>query len=261
MDIIKKELSLVQEEIFRDFSDPFQDDSLLDFLNSGSKYIRSTLVILYLKSQNYELTKNIYKILSVGEIIHNASLLHDDVLDNADLRRGKLTFARKQNSKISILAGDYLLSYAINKISELENFKFVDIFNACIKKMTQAEIRQYFLRNTIPKEKDYLEICSGKTASLFSTIMEASYISLIKKEEKAIEFAEKFGIVFQIKNDLDKESLEIDKNNGIYTAKDVLGIEKTNALLDNYKEEMINIIAKFPDNIYKKSLEDLIKSL
>ena len=72
---------------------------------------------------------------------------------------------------------------------------------------------------------------------------------------------ELFGICFQIRNDLDKDSADIDLLNEIYTAKDVLGIEKTKTLLDNYKEEMRYLLENIPNNIYKTRLEDLIKDL
>ena len=74
----------------------------------------------------------------------------------------------------------------------------------------------------------------------------------------AENFAIAFGISFQIKNDLDNVSANTDAKNRIYTAKDILGIENTNLLLDNYKEEMKNILTKLPQNIYRKFLEVLI---
>ena len=79
--------------------------------------------------------------------------------------------------------------------------------------------------------------------------------------ENAIKMGKFFGLCFQINNDLKTESANIDQQNGIQTAMDVLGIEKTTALLDNYKEEMRNILKDFPASIYKKGLEDLIDSL
>ena len=127
--------------------------------------------------------------------------------------------------------------------------------------MTEAEIKQYFLRNKEPILVDYLSICEGKTARLFSSIFECSAILSNLSVEKAKKFGEIFGIWFQIKNDLNFESAQIDKCNGIYSAKDIIGIEKTQNLLDNYKEEINDFIKDFPENIYKESLKDLIELL
>ena len=127
MNIIEKELNTLKEAICEGFIDPIPNKNLRDFLLSGSKFIRSTLAILFLKSLNSDINKEIYEILSAGEIIHNASLLHDDVIDNANSRRGATTIAKKFTSNISILAGDYLLSHAIEKLLELNNFEVLNI--------------------------------------------------------------------------------------------------------------------------------------
>lgn len=258
MSNIINELGLVQEEVFNGFRDPFPDNSLSDFIISGSKFIRSKLAILYLKSQNIEIKNEINKVLAAGEIIHNASLLHDDVIDNAETRRNFETFAKKFNSKVSILAGDYLLAQAIEKILSLNNLEILEKFKNCTKRMTEAEIKQFFLRGVLPSNQEYLEICKGKTASLFSIMLETTSELSGLDGKIANFFGEIFGICFQIKNDLEINSAKIDKNNQISTAEDILGIENTNNLLDNYKEEMCKLIKGFPENIYKRELEDLI---
>ena len=76
---------------------------------------------------------------------------------------------------------------------------------------------------------------------------------------KAQKFAEHFGILFQIKNDLEVNSEAVDKNNNIHTLKDILGIEKTQALMDNYLEEMRSAIGDMPQNDYSKGLEELLR--
>lgn len=261
MMIIEKELNCVKKELLNGFKEPVSIKILEPFITNGSKLIRSSLALLYLKAQNIEITNDIYKIIATGEIIHNASLLHDDVIDNAELRRGKITIAKEFSSTISILSGDYLLSYAIEKLLELKNFEILEIFKSCTQNMTKAEFKQHFLKNNLPTENEYIEICKGKTATLFSSILESTAILSKINSEKAKHFGEIFGIFFQIKNDLAKDSSIIDIKNGIKTAKDILGIEKTKSLLDNYKEEMSNLIKDFPNNDYKKDLEDLIRSL
>ena len=259
--MINKELELIQNELFKGFTDPLPNNAIVNFISSGSKFIRSVLPIYYLKSQNCEITQEISKILAAGEIIHNASLLHDDVIDKADIRREKATLAKIFTPEISILSGDYLLAEATKKILETNQAEILYLFLDCTKKMTEAELKQHFLKGKIPTQEEYLSICKGKTASLFATILESC--ALISGLDKIVahNFAESFGICFQIKNDLELKSSLEDKNNQIHTAKDVLGIEKTNLLLDNYKKEMKSFIKDFPENNYKKELEDLINSL
>lgn len=261
MDIIQKELEIVKERLGVGFVDPISGDVLKDFLLSGSKFIRSTLSILYLKSQGIEIKDDIYKILVAGEIIHSASLLHDDVVDEADTRRGKTTISKEFDSKIAILAGDYLLSKAIGELVELKDFFILEKFKFCTQMMAEAEIKQYFLREKTPCADEYIQICKGKTAGLFSVILESVAGLSGMDSEKAKSFGEIFGLCFQIKNDLNQESAAVDKINGVITANDVLGIEKTQNLLDNYKEEMRKIIKDFPENLYKKGLEGLIFSI
>lgn len=233
----------------------------LDLTFENSKFIRSKLALLYLLANNYKITPEIHLIIALGEIIHNASLLHDDVIDDAELRRGKETVAKKFSPQISILAGDYLLLIVIENLMKLNNSKISSIFINCSKKMIEAEFEQYFMRGKIPSEKQYLEICKNKTALLFSAVLQSCSILVGENEVLAKEFGEDFGICFQIKNDLEVNSAEIDLKNEIYTAKKVLGIEKTNSLLDNYKVKMKKALLNIPSNVYKDELESLIELL
>lgn len=252
--MIEKILIKIEEN----FNDPFPDEDLKNFILKPSKRIRSKIAILYFSALGYEINNDVIQILSAGEIIHNASLLHDDVLDNAPTRRGETTIAQKHSPHISILAGDYLVSLAIDKLLNINSKEILNNFKTCIQKMTASEIKQYFLRGKIPTLAEYLEICEGKTAALFETIFENCAIILNANIETSKKFAKIFGIVFQVKNDLEKESAHVDELNKIYTAKDILGIEKTTSLLDNYKEEMREILKGVPENKYKQELEDLL---
>lgn len=259
--LIEEELNKVKSLMLREFKTPILEGDLESFVMNGSKMIRSVLAILFFKAQNIGLNDNFYKILSSGEFVHNASLLHDDVLDDAETRRGYTTISKKYTPKISILAGDYLLSSVIENLIEIKDFEILDLFRNCTKTMSESEIKQYFLRGSFPSKEVYIDICKGKTASLFSTILESCAIILDSERKISKNFGELFGICFQIRNDLNKESAKIDKQNKIYTALDVFGIEKTNHLLDNYKEEMLNIISNFENNVYTDCLKDLVEKL
>ncbi|MCM1003662.1 MAG: polyprenyl synthetase family protein [Candidatus Gastranaerophilales bacterium] len=248
-----RELDKVLDNMKKGIEYPF----LLEFLDEPSKRIRSRLAILYLKTAEKELNDEIYNILTAGELIHNASLLHDDIIDEAESRRGKTTIGVKISPKISILAGDYLIAQAMSKILEINNPDILNIFKNCTKTMCEAEFQQYFQRGQIPSKEDYISICRGKTGALFAAILESCALLAGMDSSAARILGENYGIYFQIKNDLDAVSAEEDKKNGIYTANSVLGIEKTLYLLDNLKEEMSNLLGVFPESIYKQELEGL----
>ena len=98
---------------------------------------------------------------------------------------------------------------------------------------------------------------------LSELLRDIEYTGTIKDIDikNAKQFALNFGIYFQLKNDLEKESSIADKKNKIYTPKDFLGIEKTLILIDNYQKKIRRDIGNLPDNSYKKGLEDLIIGL
>ena len=224
MEIINKELNLVRDEIASGFIEPFLECDLKDFLLGFSKMIRSQLAILFLKSFGVVITEKIIKILSVGEIIHNASLLHDDILDNAKTRRGILTIGEKYSPKISILAGDYLLTFSMKKMLEVNNNQILEIFRSCTEQMTISEIRQFQLRDKKTSLEEYIDICKSKTGLLFATVLESCALISGLDTALAKKIGLFFGIIFQIKNDMEEFSAKQDTLNKIETAVDILGV-------------------------------------
>lgn len=231
------------------------------FLQEKSKRIRSVLCLLYLKSYGIEINDSILSILSAGELIHNASLLHDDVIDNSELRRNEITVAKKYSSQISILSGDYLLCFAVKILMKVNNPSILDIFLDATKNMCESEFKQYSNRGKNISVEKYLSIIEGKTASLFEAILYSTAIISGLDKDNAKMIGKLFGIIFQINNDMQPESIKNDKLNGVKTAIDILGIENTRILKDNYKKEMRDKIKNLPDNEYKQGLEDLTDKL
>lgn len=230
---------------------------LLDFLCGSSKRIRTHLTTLYLKALDCKISKNSIKIMTIGEIIHNASLLHDDIIDGASTRRGKMTIGKELSPHISILLGDYILSLATDMLYDLDNQFIIKTFLECTKEMCNAEFKQFFLRGKIPTLDEYIKICEGKTACLFEAILQSCALIEGVDSDKAKEFAHNFGVLFQLKNDLKEDSAKADFDNNIFTPKDFLGIEKTMDLMDNYQRVLMKFISELPENAYKKGLRDL----
>ncbi len=260
--IVEKELEAVDNKLNQlPVNNTLMSKELKDFINSPSKRIRSLCTILYFKSKSVKIESDFINILTIGELIHNASLLHDDVIDNSILRRGKPTIGKKYSPQISILSGDLLLSIATEMLIALNNIEIMKNFQKCINKMSTAEINQYFLRGKIPEIKDYISIAEGKTASLFEAIFKSCANITNTDITKAKNFAKNFGILFQLKNDIETVSAQIDKQNNIYTPKDILGIEKTHILIDNYFDNVRRDLEEYSESIYKAGLLDLLNDL
>ena len=244
------ELIYAEEEIYKELN---------RFLSSPSKRIRSMLVVLYLKTCGIKIDENILNLLVAGELIHNASLLHDDVIDCEKIRRGQTTIGVKFSPHVSILSGDFLLSLATEKLLLLQNWEVISIFWECTKKMSQAELKQYFLRGQIPKLEEYIEIAEGKTAGLFMAMLTGAAVLCGVDKSAAGRFARIFGILFQLKNDSEPNSEKADIKNSVFTAKDILGIEKTCSLKDNYLRDLRREVDRLPNNVYRHGLEDLLR--
>ena len=254
--LVEKDLLAVETERLKFFSnneDVYSD--LQKFIKSPKKRIRSLVTTLYLKAFGKEPNINI---LVAGELIHNASLLHDDVLDKAETRRGLTTIATKHSPHISILFGDLLVSFATKTLINNNDMQVLKVFQKCTENMSNAELMQYSLRGKVPQIDEYIQIAEGKTATLFEAIIKSNALILGLDIHKAEEFGKNFGILFQLKNDLEKISAEADKQNGIFTPKDILGIEKTNILIDNYLKKIQEEIRDLPVNKYSNGLEDLL---
>lgn len=261
-EIVSKELESINKILANIIdNDLFVYRELKSFLNGPSKRIRSILGLLYLKANNADIIQNHLTLLAAGELIHNGSLLHDDVIDGAEKRRGEKTIAAKISNKAAILAGDYLISIAVQQILKLKNDKITEIFSECTKKMSEAELIQMSLNFQKTSAEEYIKICEGKTASLFTAILESAAILSGTDIYNAKELGKNFGVLFQIKNDLNLQSAKNDLKNGTMTAKDIFGIEKTNTLIDNYKEEIANIVNIFPNDKYVSEIKELSESV
>lgn len=252
--------------------------SVSEFLSFKSKRIRSVLTILYLKALGLNLKEEHYELFSVIELVHNASLIHDDVVDNCNLRRNNETLNCKFGNKLAVLGGDYVLSLAMNKLVYLGQVDILRMFTDTFKSMCIGEINQNYNRFKITSIEQYIEKTKLKTANLFKTALESAlFLSGIEKNE-AEEFAINFGIAFQIRDDLQnvicsqkaEKPINNDIESGIYNAPIILaegkdnlksGIEKTYFLLNNYINNAKEFLTDLPDNVYKKAIIKLIEEL
>ena len=266
--LAKNEINRVNNELVQklNLSEPLLSQ-MRSFLSAPAKRIRPILTILYIKACEHTLTENHYKLLTAIELVHNASLIHDDVIDDADLRRNKKTLNTEFNPKLAVVAGDYLLSCALEYIQEINIPQILINFTNTLSEMCNGEFSQYFAANKIPSMNEYLIKTEQKTAKLFMTALECSMILSNLPPENAREFAYNFGMTFQIKDDLTNIlTTKTDIENGIFTAPIILSgqintpaIEKTYDLLNNYINNAIKNLNKLNENKYQKALLELME--
>jgi octaprenyl-diphosphate synthase len=174
-------------------------------IRQKGKRIRPILVLLVAKACG-EINESTYRGASMVEILHTATLIHDDVVDDADTRRGLASINAVWKNKIAVLMGDYLLAKGLLLSLNNDDFLFLKILSDAVRRMSEAEILQIAKsRHLDIDEKTYLRIISDKTASLLSTCCQIGAASVTRDPEmlrRMGEFGENVGMVFQIRDDL-----------------------------------------------------------
>ena len=169
------------------------------------KGLRPLLVIMAAKLVGKPVT-NTYIIASTIELLHTASLVHDDVVDNAEIRRGFPSINAIWKNKISVLMGDYLLSNCLINATRTESIKTMQILANVSGRLSKGELLQIEKSKRMNmNEKDYFEIISNKTAALISAAAQLGAMTTSENpddHERLKEFGENLGLAFQIKDDL-----------------------------------------------------------
>lgn len=174
-------------------------------LQSKGKMMRPTLLMLLAKGLGCLNDKSYHSAISL-ELLHTASLIHDDVVDESSERRGLASINKIFGNKIAVLSGDYILSNALLHASLTESPKIVESISNLGKALSEGELLQLYNSQSINFSEDtYIEIISKKTASLFVTCCECAAISANAGKEitdKCKDFGLNLGIAFQIKDDI-----------------------------------------------------------
>ena len=174
-------------------------------LDTGGKSLRALLTLGSSKLCGYEKGTRDVNLAACVELIHAATLMHDDVIDNGDLRRGKKTLNKIWGNQSSILVGDYLLSRCFEMMVEDGDQEVLKLLSSTSAEISQGEVLQLQHNREIDMlEETYLKIISSKTASLFAAATKVGAI-LSNQENKvkdALEFYGKnLGLTFQIADD------------------------------------------------------------
>jgi octaprenyl-diphosphate synthase len=173
-------------------------------LNSGGKRIRPLLLVLSSRLSGYAGDDALH-LASLVEYIHTATLLHDDVVDEADLRRGRPTARRVWGNQISILVGDYLYSKAICRIVAFKSQPINELLSEACRKMAEGEVLQlYYNGNPGITESEYLRIVEYKTAGLIAASCGIGAIAgraTPEQQAALFRFGEHIGTAFQLIDD------------------------------------------------------------
>lgn len=174
-------------------------------LKQKGKKIRPILV-LFSAGLSGGITERAYRGAVLVEMLHTATLVHDDVVDTAEIRRGLPSINAVWKNKVAVLIGDYLLSRGLMLAVDGNDFDFLRVVTDTVKRMSEGELLQISKTRKLDlDEETYYKIISDKTASLISTCCEIGARS-VSKDEKVIEslrsFGESLGIAFQIRDDI-----------------------------------------------------------
>ena len=215
--------------------------------------MRPLLILLIAK--NYGGVNDVTLRSAVGlELLHTASLVHDDVVDESKERRGQSSVNAEYNNKVAVLVGDYVLSTALLNISFTNNSDILRSIAVLGRNLSNGEILQLSnIQNTEFSEDIYYDVIKMKTAALFESCCEVGTLSVNANErqiELAKEFGRNLGIIFQIRDDIFDyyDSKEIGKPTGNDMAEGKLTLPVLYALNSTHDSEMEEIARKVKRN-------------
>jgi octaprenyl-diphosphate synthase len=174
-------------------------------LETGGKRLRALLTLGSAKMCGYIKGSRDINLAACVELIHSATLMHDDVIDNGSIRRGKKTLNKVWDNHSSVLVGDYLLSRCFEMMVEDGNIEVLKLLSSTSSKIAQGEILQVQHKGEVDMlEETYLKIISAKTAELFAAATKVGAIlsDMKNREKEALEFyGRNLGLTFQIADD------------------------------------------------------------
>ena len=248
-------ISMFNESLYHD--DGMLSQALLHIRNRAGKRMRPMLILLMAK--NFGVVTNTTQCAAVGlELLHTASLVHDDVVDESSERRGQASVNAVYNNKVAVLVGDYILSTALLYVSRTHSEQIVQYLARLGQTLSDGEILQLSnIQNHDLSEDVYYEVIKQKTAALFEACAAMGALSANAGEE-AVDAAKKFGqnlgIIFQIRDDIFDyfDSPDIGKPTGNDMAEGKLTLPVIYAINSTGDEEMKSLALKVKDHTVSK---------
>lgn len=237
---------------------PLLDRIMKYIIKRKGKQMRPMFVFLCAKL-NGEINESTYRAAALVELLHTATLVHDDVVDESLERRGFFSINAIWKNKIAVLVGDYLLSKGLLLSTSNDDFVHLHILSEAVKQMSEGELLQIEKSRKLNLEEDiYFEIIRNKTASLLSSACGVGAYSTCKDQsvtDKMKLFGEKAGIAFQIKDDLfdyGKDDIGKPTGNDIKEKKLTLPLIYTLNTIDAKKRRELIYIIKNENKIPEK---------
>ena len=232
-----------------DYDDGLLSQVLSHIRQQGGKRMRPILMLLMAK--NYGCVSDVTQHAAVGlELLHTASLVHDDVVDESCERRGQASVNASFNNKVAVLVGDYILSTALLHVSFTNNQRIVQNLSELGRTLAAGEILQLSnIQNQVISEDVYYQVIKQKTAALFESCAAIGSLSAGASEDEvklAMEFGQNLGIMFQIRDDIFDyfDSKEIGKPTGNDMAEGKLTLPIIYALKTTNYESMQTLAKK-----------------
>lgn len=264
---IKKELELIKEELHtvNKTSERYLDESIDYMLSTGGKMLRPAFVLIGASFSKNDEQEKIRNVATAIETLHMATLIHDDIIDDSSMRRGKPSIQSKYSKEYAVYMGDYLLTQVFMMLAK-HDYKRENLYDIArgVSKLCIGEMLQYQLRyKTDVSTRDYLKVISGKTAGLFAISLGIG-AHIGGADEKLCKtlgrIGYNIGMAFQIKDDqLDYagdadvvgKDLLADLANGYFTLPVIYAIRNNDH--ENLKEmlmkpESINDVIKIIKN-------------
>ena len=205
-DLLRDDLAAIEEEFGRDTVSKVRAITEIgEYLRAGGgKRIRPALLLLSAKLLNYK-GRGAVKLASVVEIIHTATLVHDDIIDEAQTRRGRPAANTQWGNAKCVLAGDWLYMQAFKIAVEERNFRILDVLIELTQQMVEGELLQMEKLGKLISLQEHLDLIYRKTACLFSVCMRIGGIlggATAQQEEAMAQYGHNLGMAFQIVDDV-----------------------------------------------------------
>ena len=208
-------------------------------------------MLILLMAQNFGRVSQVTQNAAVGlELLHTASLVHDDVVDESSERRGQASVNATYDNKVAVLVGDYILSSALLRVSMTDNQKIIQLLAELGRTLAAGEILQLSnIQNQEISEDVYYQIINNKTAALFEACSKIGALSAGATDEEiaaAAKFGQNIGIIFQIRDDIFDyfDSKEIGKPTGNDMVEGKLTLPVIYALNNSHLESMQTLARK-----------------
>lgn len=185
---------------------PLADNVIRYFLDRKGKRLRPIITILTAKMLRNEVPQTTINGAAAIELLHNATLMHDDVIDQSDERRGSATINKVWDNKVAVLMGDFFLAKCLESSNATGSLEVSRTLSDVVIRLSEGELEQLAnARSHMMSEDAYFSVISGKTASLFAACTRVAAVSVGADEEemeRLSQIGELMGLIFQIRDDV-----------------------------------------------------------